>query len=81
MCFIPIVKPFLMLFTLNLDYGSYRLPELELGLTAGVGGRQGMFTPPRHPIPLLVYPDVRVCPILKFVFHTGHMRLMTARYL
>jgi hypothetical protein len=28
----------------NLDYGLNRLPELELGLTVGVTGRQGMLT-------------------------------------
>jgi hypothetical protein len=40
----------------------------EMGLTASVAGRQGMLTPPWHLIPPLVYSDVRVCPILKFVF-------------
>jgi hypothetical protein len=65
----------------DLDYGSYRLPELGSGLTAGVTGRQGKFTPPRHLIPPLVYPEVRVCPILKFAFPTGLMRSMTVRYL
>jgi hypothetical protein len=55
----------------DLDYGSNRLPELELWLTAGVTGRQGMFTTPMHLIPPLVYPEVRVCPILWFVFPTG----------
>jgi hypothetical protein len=39
------------LFT-DLDYGSNRLPELKLGLTAGVTGWQEMFTPPRHLIHL-----------------------------
>jgi hypothetical protein len=46
--------------------------QLELGLIAGVTGRQGMLTPPRHLIPPLVYPEVRVCPIPKFVLPTGH---------
>jgi hypothetical protein len=64
----------------DLDYGSYRLPELELGFTAGVTGLQGMLTPLRHLIPPLVYPEVFfVCPILKFVFPNGLMRL-TVRY-
>jgi hypothetical protein len=37
--------------------------------------------PPRHLIPPLLYPELRVCPILKFVIPTGLMRLMTVRYL
>jgi hypothetical protein len=41
-----------------------------MGLMAGVTGRQGMLTPPKHLIPPLVYPEVRVCPILKFVSPT-----------
>jgi hypothetical protein len=45
---------------------TIRLPELELGLTAGVAGRQGMLTPLRHLIPPPVYLEVRVCHILKF---------------
>jgi hypothetical protein len=45
---------------------------------AGVTGQQGMLTPPRHPIPPSMYSKVRVCPILKFVFPTGLMRLMTS---
>ena len=32
----------------DLDYGSYRLSNLEIGLTAGVTGQQGMLTPPWH---------------------------------
>jgi hypothetical protein len=40
----------------DLDYDSYRLPDLELGLTTGVTDQQGMLTPPRYLIPLLVYP-------------------------
>jgi hypothetical protein len=61
--------------------GLMCLPELELGLTAGVTGRQGMFTPSSHLIPPLVYPEVRVCPILWFAIPTGLMGLMTVRYL
>jgi hypothetical protein len=30
------------------SYGSYRLPNLEKGLTAGVIDQQGMLTPPWH---------------------------------
>jgi hypothetical protein len=26
---------------MDLDYGSYRLPDLEIGLTAGVDGHRG----------------------------------------
>jgi hypothetical protein len=48
---------------------------------AGVTGRQGMLTPPRHLIPSLVHPEVLVCPILKRIFLAGLMRLMTVRYL
>jgi hypothetical protein len=51
-------------------------PSIEIGLTAGVTGRQGMLTPPIHLIP----PEVRVGPILKFVFSPGLMRLITACY-
>jgi hypothetical protein len=32
-------------------YGLYHLPDLELGFTAGVTGRQGILTPPKHPDP------------------------------
>ena len=45
------------------DHGLLRLPDQDLGLTAGVTGRQEMLTPPRHWIPPLVYPGVRVRPI------------------
>jgi hypothetical protein len=44
----------------DLDYGLYCLPELELGLMVDVTGQQGMLTPPRHLIPSLVFPGVRV---------------------
>jgi hypothetical protein len=43
-------------------YGSYLLPNLEIRLTAGVNGRQGMLTPPWHLIPPLIYSEVCVCP-------------------
>jgi hypothetical protein len=49
---------------------------VELGLTAGVTGRQGILTPPRHMIPPLVCPEGRVCSVLGFVFSTGFMRLI-----
>jgi hypothetical protein len=41
---------------INVDY----LPGFTMGLTAGVTGRQEMLTPPRHLIPPLVFPGVRV---------------------
>jgi hypothetical protein len=77
MYFISIIKPFLthwswLWFVL--------LPDLEIGFTADVTGRQGMLTPPWHLIPLLVYPEVRVFPILWFVFPTELMRSMTVCY-
>jgi hypothetical protein len=37
----------------DLDYGSYRLSNLEIGLTADVIDQQGMLTPPWHLIPPL----------------------------
>jgi hypothetical protein len=65
----------------DLDYGSYRLPDLEIGLMAGVTGRQGMLTSHRHLIPRMIYSKVRVCPILWFVyFRTGLMWSRTVRY-
>jgi hypothetical protein len=74
------------------DCGFFRLPNLdtpilttdfafEMGLTAGATSQQEMFTPPRHLIPPLVCPEVRVCPVLGFLFLTGFMRLITVRYL
>jgi hypothetical protein len=48
----------------DLDYGSNRLPELELLLTAGVTGRQGMLTPPKHLTPPLVCPQRSVLALL-----------------
>jgi hypothetical protein len=47
-----------------------------IGLTAGVTGRQGMFSPPMELIPPLVYPEVRIFPIFWFVFPTGLVRSM-----
>jgi hypothetical protein len=58
----------------------FRLPDLEIKFNAGVFGGQGMLTPPRHLIPPLVYPGIRVSPILWFVFPTGFMRLTAVRY-
>jgi hypothetical protein len=75
----------------DFDCGLFCLPNLDTlilttdlyvwnGAQMGATGQQGMFTPPRHLISPLVYPEVRVCPILKFVFPTGLMRLMTICY-
>jgi hypothetical protein len=50
-------------------------------MLAGVLGRQGMLTSLKHLIPSLIYPDVHGCPILKFVFPTRLVRLMTAPYI
>jgi hypothetical protein len=44
----------------DLDYGSYRFSNLEIGLTAGVIDQQGMLTHSWHLIPPLVYSEVRV---------------------
>jgi hypothetical protein len=52
----------------DLDYGSYRLPNLEKGLTAGVIDRQGMLTPPWYLIPPLIYSEVRVRPFSDLYF-------------
>jgi hypothetical protein len=41
---------------LNWNYGSRR-----------VTGQKGMFPPPRDLIPPLVYPEVRICSVLRFV--------------
>jgi hypothetical protein len=47
---------------------TIRLPDLDLGFRVGVTSRQGMRTPPRHLIPPLICPEVRVCPILWLFF-------------
>jgi hypothetical protein len=52
----------------DLDYGSYRLFNLEIGLTAGVIDQQGMLTPPWHVIPTLIYSKVRVCQYFSLYF-------------
>jgi hypothetical protein len=55
----------------DLEYGSYRLPNLEKGLTAGVIDRQGMPTLLWHLMPPLIYSEVRVRPFSGFVFPIG----------
>jgi hypothetical protein len=52
----------------------------EIGLTAGVIDQQGILTPSRHLTPLLVYTEVRVYPVLGFVFPTDFMRLIMLLY-
>jgi hypothetical protein len=52
----------------DLDYGLYRLSNVEIGLTAGATGQQGMLTRPWHLIPPLIYSDVRVRPFSDFYF-------------
>jgi hypothetical protein len=44
----------------DLDYGLYRLPDLEIRVTADVIGRQGMITPSRYLISPLIYSKVCV---------------------
>jgi hypothetical protein len=41
---------------------------VEIGLTAGVTGQQGMLTPPWHLIPPLIYSEVRVRPFSDLYF-------------
>jgi hypothetical protein len=40
--------------------------NVEIGLTAGVTGQQGMLTPPWHLTPPLIYSVVRVRPFSDF---------------
>jgi hypothetical protein len=57
-------QPFVKLFWhTDCDYDLFHLPDLELGLTVSVTGGREMLTPPRHIVPHLVYPEVRVCSI------------------
>jgi hypothetical protein len=44
----------------DLHYDSHCLSNLEIRLTLGVTGQQGMLTPPWHLIPLLVFPGLHV---------------------
>jgi hypothetical protein len=50
----------------------------EIGHTAGL---QGMFTPPRHLIPLLVCPGARVCLIFRIYISYGFISLITVHYI
>ena len=60
--FIAIFKPFFIhIFWLRIASFTW---SKQYGFTVGVTSRQGIFTPPRHPIPPLVYPGVRVFPTL-----------------
>jgi hypothetical protein len=65
----------------DLDYGSYRLSNVEIRLTAGVTGQQRMLTPPWHLIPLGVTrgpckPDF-YCGLLYYLNWT---RILTANF-
>jgi hypothetical protein len=53
---------------MDLDYDSYCLYNVEIGLTAGVIDQQGMLTPPWHLIPPLIYSEVRVRPFSDLYF-------------
>jgi hypothetical protein len=66
---------------IDLEYGSYHSPNLEIGLTEGVTGQQGMIIPHRHLIETLVYPEVRVCPCVWIVFPTDLTRSIAFPYL
>jgi hypothetical protein len=55
--------------------------EFEMGLTAGATGQQGMLAPPRHLIPPLVCPGLRVCQIFRICISHGFMRLITVCYI
>jgi hypothetical protein len=52
----------------DLYYCSYRLPNLEKEVMAGVIDRQGMLTPPWHLIPRLIYSEVCVRPFSNLYF-------------
>ena len=52
----------------NIDYGSYRLSNLDIGLTVGLTVQQGMLTPPWHLMPPLIYSDIRVRPFSDLYF-------------
>ena len=43
-------------------------PFTRFRVTADVTGQQGILTPPKHLIPPVVYPGVRVCHVLILVF-------------
>jgi hypothetical protein len=51
----------LLEYNTDFDCGFLHVPNLLSRHTAGVTGRQGMLTPPRHLIPPLVYLEVCVC--------------------
>jgi hypothetical protein len=44
----------------DLDYSSFSLYKMIIGLTAGVTDRKGILTPPWHLIPPPIYSEVRV---------------------
>jgi hypothetical protein len=58
---IAIVKPFLTQWSW---LRFYRLPDLDFWLMVDVTGRRGMLPPSKHLFSPLVYPEIRVPPIL-----------------
>jgi hypothetical protein len=52
----------------DLDNHSYRLSNLEIRLTAGVTGQQGMLIPPWLLIPPLIYSEICVRPFSDLCF-------------
>jgi hypothetical protein len=81
MCFITFAMPF---WHINFDYRLLRLPNLELWLTAGMTGQQGMLTTP--PIlctwsHLRCFQESVFAQSSRFIFHTGFITLITVRYI
>lgn len=62
----------------DLDYGFSRLPDQDVGPTAGVTEQRKMFTFPSHLTPTLVCPGFRAYSTLNFVFFVIFFRLITA---
>jgi hypothetical protein len=65
--FISVVRPFLIHDVVILTADCSANISGNIGLTAYVTGQQGMLTPKRHLIPLLVYSRVCVIPVLRTV--------------
>jgi hypothetical protein len=65
----------------DLDYGFYRVPDLETWLTVDVIDQQGMLTFPFYLIPPLIYSEIQgpYTSTLWFVYPIGLMRLITVR--
>jgi hypothetical protein len=54
----------------DVDNGQLHIHDQETGLMAGVTGRQGMLTPPKHLIPPPVRPGVRVSPFISLTYNS-----------